>query len=174
MSFLFPWFLAGLVGLVAPILFHFRQKQTKDVTRFSSLMFLETAPIKQRTQSQIQHWLLLITRCLIIALIALAFARPFFRSAIAALSGEPPEKVVILLDRSASMQRTGIWDSGVAKVKEILSTLKPDDLVQVSVYDSNVTPVFSFNDSKETGVGRDKKIEEVLKELQPSWENTNL
>jgi hypothetical protein len=174
MSFLFPWFLAGLVGLVAPILFHFRQKQTKDVTRFSSLMFLETAPIKQRTQSQIQHWLLLITRCLIIALIALAFTRPFFRSAIASLSGEPPEKVVILLDRSASMQRTGLWESGIDKVKEIAAALKPDDLVQVSVYDSAVAPVFTFNDSKETGAGRDNKIEELLNDLKPTWENTDL
>ena len=110
--------------MVAPILFHFRQKQTRDVTKFSSLMFLETAPIKQRTQSQIQHWLLLIARCLIIALIAFAFARPFFRSAIAALSGEPPEKVVVLVDRSASMKRDGLWQAGLEKVKEIQEELK--------------------------------------------------
>ncbi|MEZ5327841.1 MAG: BatA domain-containing protein [Verrucomicrobiales bacterium] len=174
MSFLFPWFLAGLVGLVAPILFHFRQKQTKDVTKFSSLMFLETAPVKQRTQSQIQHWLLLITRCLIIALIALAFTRPFFRSAIAALSGEPPEKVVVLLDRSASMKRTGLWEEAVARVTEIVGSLKPSDLVQISAYDSSVTPVFSFADSKETGNGRDDKIQELLKDLEPTWESTDL
>ena len=135
MSVLFPWFLAGLVGLVAPILFHFRQKQTKDVTQFSSLMFLETAPIKQRTQSQIQHWLLLITRCLIIALIAFAFGRPFFRSAIAALSGDAPEKVVILLDRSASMERTASG-SRVSTSDGNSCTPKPDDLVQASVYGS--------------------------------------
>ena len=174
MSVLFPWFLAGLVGLVAPILFHFRQKQTKDITKFSSLMFLETAPIKQRTQSQIQHWLLLIARCLIIALIAFAFARPFFRKAIGALSGEPPEKVVLLLDRSASMKRDGLWDAGLDKVKALVDELKPDDLVQVSVYDSSVEPVFSFADSKAAGASRSERILEQLKILEPTWESTNL
>lgn len=174
MSILFPWFLVGLVGLVAPILFHFRQKQTKDVTKFSSLMFLETAPIKQRTQSQIQHWLLLIARCLIIALIALAFARPFFNSAIGAFSGEPPEKVVVLLDQSASMKREGLWQSGIEKVKSIVDNLKPGDLVQVSVYDSGVRSVFSFEDSKAAGTSRADRILEQLKPLEPSWESTNL
>ncbi|MGK0187651.1 MAG: hypothetical protein ACI9R3_003439 [Verrucomicrobiales bacterium] len=174
MSVLFPWFLAGLIGLIAPIFFHFRQKQTKDVTKFSSLMFLETAPIKQRTQSQIQHWLLLIARCLIIALIAFAFARPFFSGSIGAFASEAPEKVVVLLDRSASMKREGLWQSGLMKVKEVVDALKPDDLVQVSVYDSAVTDVFSFEDSKSAGISRSDRILAKLKELEPTWESTDM
>jgi hypothetical protein len=174
MGILFPLYLLGLLGLAAPIFFHFRQKQTKDITKFSSLIFLETAPIKQRTQSQIQHWLLLFVRCLILALLALAFARPLFRSAIGALGGDDPEKVVILVDRSASMRRDGVWDKAVAKLEEVLDTLKDDDLVQVSVYDSKVVPVMMFEEAVEIGGARNDAILEAVKKLEPSWESTDL
>ena len=174
MSILFPWFLAAFAALAAPIFFHFRQKQTKDITKFSSLMFLETAPIKQRTKSKIQHWLLLITRCLIFALLAFAFARPFFHKAIAALEGEPAEKVVILVDRSASMKREGLWEAAIKKVESVVGDLKPEDLLHVRVFDSTVETIFSFEDSKSTGAIRTEKLLQELENVQPTWHSTDL
>jgi hypothetical protein len=79
MGFLAPWFLAGLVAVGLPVYMHLLRKQTTVPRPVSSLMFFE-----QGTQSSVRHrrlrYLLLFTlRTLLVLLLALAFAQPFFR-----------------------------------------------------------------------------------------------
>src|SRR5437763_11582367 len=79
MGFLAPWFLAGLVALGLPVYVHLLRKQTTVPRPVSSLMFFE-----QGTQSSIRHrrlryWLLFVLRTLLVLLLVLAFAKPFFR-----------------------------------------------------------------------------------------------
>ena len=120
-----------LATLLVPLFLHFRNKNTKEVTKFSTLMFLEPAPIKQKQKSQIQHWLLLLLRCLILGLLALAFARPLLFNGLAALGGTQPEKVIILMDRSASMQREDLWEQAVSKLIELKKDFPEIKLYQV-------------------------------------------
>ena len=72
-----PLYLAGLLLLALPVLIHLAQKQQDSATRFPSLMFLERIPRKQKRRFEIRDWLLLLLRCLLLLLLALAFARPF-------------------------------------------------------------------------------------------------
>src|SRR5580698_3049115 len=79
MGFLAPWFLAGLAALGLPVFVHLLRKQTTVPRPVSSLMFFE-----QGTQSSVRHrrlryLLLFALRVLLVLLLALAFARPFFR-----------------------------------------------------------------------------------------------
>lgn len=79
MGFLAPWFLAGLLAIGLPIYVHLLRKQTTVPRPVSSLMFFE-----QGTQSSVRHrrlryLLLFALRTLLVLLLALAFARPFFR-----------------------------------------------------------------------------------------------
>jgi hypothetical protein len=79
MGFLAPWFLAGLLAVGLPVYVHLLRKQTTVPRLVSSLMFFE-----QGTQSSVRHrrlryLLLFALRAASVLLLALAFARPFFR-----------------------------------------------------------------------------------------------
>src|SRR3954471_21507759 len=104
MGFLTPLFLIGLAGLAVPVLLHLIQKERKQVVQFPSLMFLRRIPYQSVQRRRIRHWLLLLCRLAALALIVLAFGRPFFQGADTSAAAENgAREVVILLDRSYSM-----------------------------------------------------------------------
>ena len=79
MGFLAPWFLAGMLAVGLPVYVHLLRKQTTVPRLVSSLMFFE-----QGTQSSVRHrrlryLLLFALRTLLVLLLAITFARPFFR-----------------------------------------------------------------------------------------------
>ena len=98
MSFLTPLFLVGLAGLAIPVILHLIQKERKNVVQFPSLMFLRRIPYQSVRRRRIRHWLLLFMRLAALALIVLAFARPFLRRTEIAAGASGAREVVILLD----------------------------------------------------------------------------
>lgn len=104
MPFLNPAFLAAL-GLVAvPLLIHLIRKRKLKVIPWAAMEFLRLSQRKQKRRLQIEEILLLLLRMLIVALAALAFARPVMRSlGIPLLSQNSRVYAVIVLDNSSSM-----------------------------------------------------------------------
>src|SRR6266852_3465043 len=100
MGFLTPLFLAGLGAIAIPVLIHLIQRERKRVVAFPSLMFVRRIPYQSVRRRRIRHWFLLFLRAAAIALIVLAFARPFTRpTAVAAAVGSGGARdVVIVLD----------------------------------------------------------------------------
>ena len=80
MNLLSPWFLAGLALIAGPVIFHLIRRANKDRIRFSAIKFLKESPPRLERKSRIQNPWLLALRCLVVALLALAFARPFIES----------------------------------------------------------------------------------------------
>ena len=78
MSFIAPLFFVALAGLAIPVLIHLIQREKKQIIRFPSLMFVQRVPYKSVQRRRIHNWLLLMVRLAALALIILAFARPFF------------------------------------------------------------------------------------------------
>ena len=76
MSFglLTPLFLAGLAAIAIPILVHLVRREEQSSFAFPSLMFLKAIPIHEHRRRTIRHWWLLALRCLIVALLSIAFA----------------------------------------------------------------------------------------------------
>src|SRR3954466_15118724 len=110
MAFLSPLFLVGLAAIAIPVLVHLIQRERKRVVAFPSLMFVRRIPYQSVRRRRIRHWLLLALRAAALALLVLAFARPFFReSAIALAASGGAREVVILLDQSASMGYGDHW-----------------------------------------------------------------
>ena len=104
MTFLTPLFLIALAGLAVPVLLHLIQRERKQVVQFPSLMFLRRIPYQSVRRRRIRHWLLLMMRLAALALIVLAFGRPFFRGADPSVNAQGgAREVVILVDRSYSM-----------------------------------------------------------------------
>ena len=176
MSFLTPLFLLGALAVAAPIVYHLVRRTTRERTVFSSLMFLQPSPPRLSRRHRVEHWLLLLLRCLALVLLALGFSRPFFRQAAADdPTGAEPRRSVILVDTSASMRREGAWAGARARVEARLREAGPADQVAVYAFDRSVQAVVRFDDWNRTApadrvafaLGR-------LGAITPSWGSTLL
>lgn len=132
LRFLVPVFLAGLAALAIPIIVHLTRKQRAKVVEFPSLMFLDRVPYQAESRRRIHHWLLLLVRALAVALIVAAFARPFFQDAeVAAGATSGPREIVVLLDRSYSMEVADHWDRALDAAGDVVPGLGPLDRVSL-------------------------------------------
>lgn len=128
MSFLTPLFLVALAGLAIPIVLHLIQKERRNVVQFPSLMFLQRIPYQSVQRRRIRHWLLLLMRLAALALIVLAFARPFLRrSDIAAAAAGGAREVVVLLDRSYSMGYGDRWSRALDAARGAINGMSGGD-----------------------------------------------
>ena len=127
MSFLSPWFLMGLLGVAIPLAIHLSHKQKAEKVVFSTLRFLKRMPKKMIFFQQIQQWLLLLARAAIVALLAVAFARPFFSETITRPAGLSPRSVVLVLDSSMSMQYGDYFGRAKQAALEFLRSLHAGD-----------------------------------------------
>ena len=135
-GFLTPLFLAGLAAVAIPVLVHLVRREERASFAFPSLMFLERIPVREHRRRSIRHWWLLWLRCLIVAMLCLAFAKPFVdwpADMLGALT-ESRDRVV-LLDRSLSMQYGSRWDDALAEVREAVGELGPRDRVSLVLFD---------------------------------------
>ena len=137
-DFLNPWYLAGAAAIIAPILLHLRRRPPKEFVPFSTLMFLEKTPERLTRRSKLEKLWLLLLRCAVLMLLALLFARPFFNSDKAGAGASEGRRVVILLDRSASMQREDLWERAVKQANEILDEANGRDEVVLATFDHGV------------------------------------
>jgi hypothetical protein len=127
MNFLAPAFLAGLAAIAVPVIIHLIHRERKAVVEFPSLMFLERIPYRSVRRQKIRHLLLLILRCIAIALLVAAFARPFFEKRQAAITGTGARELVVLLDRSSSMGYADRWAKAQDAAKKAVSGLTATD-----------------------------------------------
>ncbi|WP_366182450.1 BatA and WFA domain-containing protein [Flavobacterium ovatum] len=104
MHFKHPELLYFLFLLIVPILVHLFQLRRFKKEYFTNVRFLKALSIQTRKSSTIKKWLLLACRLLLLALIILAFAQPFFE---AKDSKNSTNELYIILDNSLSMQAKG-------------------------------------------------------------------
>ena len=138
MGFLAPWFLAGVVAVGIPIWVHLIRREQAVRLPFSSLMFLRRIPIKSMSQKRLKYFLLLSMRLLIILLLALAFARPYFPWLSGPLAGGAAEQFgVILLDTSMSMEYGDRWERAQAAADEAIADLGSTQEAQIVTFSSD-------------------------------------
>lgn len=136
MGFLSPWFLAGIAAVGIPIWLHLLRQYKRTPQPFSSLMFFE-----RRVQSSVRHrklkyLLLLALRCALLALLALAFAKPFLNQT--SMSAPRRKLTVIALDRSFSMRYGDHMLKAKQAAERVVSGLRSRDMAQVFAVDSHV------------------------------------
>lgn len=107
MSFLNPMMLAGLAAVSVPIIIHLLNKFRVKTTDWGAMRFLLDSVQKNQKKVKMEDLILLILRCLLVALAVFAFARPVLKALAAGGedSGEPVAAIV-LLDNSASMSQS--------------------------------------------------------------------
>ncbi|MCA0374156.1 MAG: BatA domain-containing protein [Gemmatimonadetes bacterium] len=135
LGFLVPAFLAGLAGLIVPVLLHLRHRDRDRPLRFPSLMFLEKLPIRTERRQRITDWPLLLLRLLALALVALAFARPVLTNRDSASADGRTKAVVLLVDRSMSMGYGATFTHALDSARAVIGRLGAGDRVAVVAYD---------------------------------------
>ena len=135
LGFLVPAFLAGLAAIAIPLLMHLRDRNEETPTRFPSLMFLVRLPIRTSDRRKVTDWPLLLLRALAIAVLVLAFSRPFFGRSAEATAQARARNVVLLLDRSLSMGYAGNWAAAQDSARAVLASLGAADQVALVLFD---------------------------------------
>ena len=130
MGFLAPWFFAGLAVLGLPVYVHLLRQYRQKPVPFSSLMFFE-----RRTQSSIKHrrlkyLLLFALRCLFIALLVLAFTRPYVHSSVVARANGG-RTVVFAIDNSFSMRQGDRFANAKKAALDQINAMRESDRGQV-------------------------------------------
>ena len=137
MSLLAPLFLMGLLGLAVPVFIHLIQREKKRVVKFPSLMFLERIPYSSVRRRRIHNWALLLLRLAALALVVLAFSRPYFIRPQRTVTGTGAREVVILLDRSYSMGYGDRWTKAKEAARKAASGLSLSDRASLVLFDAN-------------------------------------
>ena len=104
LNFSSPLFLFGLLGISIPVLIHLLTRRQQKQIRFSAVYLLAQSQKRSTQKSRPNRLLLLLARCLAIALSSLALANPLFsfRQSEAFLPASPAS-IVFILDDSYSM-----------------------------------------------------------------------
>jgi Aerotolerance regulator N-terminal/von Willebrand factor type A domain len=136
MPFLFSNPLAEwlLPAIALPILFHLFFRLRRQVREFPSLMFFLRIDPRLSAKRKIHEWLILLLRCLFIALLILALARPLL-----GLKGSNENVArLVLIDNSGSMSASTA--GGISKLtlaqratQKLLDASHPGDAMAVQV-----------------------------------------
>lgn len=146
MIFLVPTVLAGLAAVAAPVVIHLLSRHRTLVIPWAAMRFLLATAQKHQKRFELEQWLLLLLRCLVVIFLALAFARPVLNpgGGLGEQAGGPTI-VVLLLDQSASMgQSNGLqtrFDQAKAAGRQILDGLAPGSQAALFLVANRVNPV---------------------------------
>ena len=104
-----PWLLAGAAAIASPIIIHFLSKRRFRIVNWAAMDFLLAADRRNRRRIRLENFILLLLRCLAIALIAFLVARPFTtRKATGAVGADSVRfERIFLIDDSPSMRAIG-------------------------------------------------------------------
>lgn len=155
MGFLTPALLVGMGLIAVPIVLHLIMRRQPREYSFPALQFVKQRQDANRRKLNFRHLLLLALRCLLIAGIAFALARPTLRGT--GLKGKEgaPLAVALVIDNSLRMQYIERNESRLVKAGEMASSLAeklPDD-TEIAVVDLS-RAVSSFAADKGTAETR--------------------
>lgn len=173
MTWLFPLYLLGGAAIIGPILMHLRRRPPQDRVEFSSLMFLDAQTPMPVSKRRLENWLLLLLRCLALLLLALMFARPLWRSENEDAVSQN-QATVLLLDRSASMQRGDLWKQAITAATQRLEKIALTDRLAVATLDRETKLLWSFDQDKTSASTRLATLKPQLAAMKPGWASTDL
>lgn len=126
MSFLQPILLFGLPLALLPVIIHLIHLLRRKQVKWAAMMWLLMAQKTNKGLTKLRQYLILLFRVLAVAAIILVIGRPL-AGGLLGLTGGAPDSVIILLDRSASMEQQ-LLTTGTSKraagVKNLTQAIK--------------------------------------------------
>lgn len=157
-------FLAGLAAVAIPVIVHLIfHWQTRHV-ELGTVRFLADIIRENTRRKRLKRWLLLLLRTAGIALLVLAFARPYL---LARQESGRGAMMAILIDRSGSMGLTSngsrLVDQAVERAREIVRHASDHADIEVALFDHRVVPL----PSAQSDESEDRSVLEDLLEFTP-------
>ena len=153
MQFVFQPFLWALAALAVPIIIHLFYFRRFKKVYFTNVRFLREVRDETNSARKLKNFLVLLMRCLAMAMLVLAFAQPFIPAKGAVQRGQ--KSVSVYVDNSFSMRAESkeatLLDVAKIRAKEIVQAYAPDDRFQVLTND--------FEGRHQRLVGRDDALE---------------
>lgn len=115
MIFASPLMLIGLAAAAVPLLLHLLSRVRAKEEPFPTLRFLQQCMEKTARRRRIEHWLLMLLRCGVLAVLATALAEPISRAT--GWFGGGDDVAVLLVDDSYSMSLSTDGQTRLARAK---------------------------------------------------------
>ncbi len=138
LAFLYPLLLAGAVAIAIPIALHLFRRRTDTIVDFPAVQLLHKAPVELQRRRRIRELILLALRVTALALLALAFARPYFRSTASAIASPI---TIVAVDTSMSMSAPGQFDALRQAARKAVSDAPGTALVGLVTFSDSATLV---------------------------------
>ncbi len=129
MTFAFPWALGGLVLAGIPILLHLLARREPPTVVFPATRYLAQAAEHHKRRLQLQHFLLLLVRTLLVVALVLAASAPSWPTVGFGTHG--PTAAVLILDNSLSSGAIAggvpVLDGLKAAARAVVDRATPED-----------------------------------------------
>jgi hypothetical protein len=158
MNFLNAALLPGLIALVGlPLVIHLLNRRFPKLFEFSTIKHLRESVAQRSRLFRWRHFILLALRTAFLTALLLAFLKPVLPKYGSSAAKKVNRTVLIMFDHSLSMeQQSGGLNArqrASSEADKILSTLGPDDTVNVLLVGASPTSCF-FELSKQVGEAR--------------------
>ena len=108
--------LLGLTGILLPVIAHLLSRKKYDQVDWGAMQFLELDNSAKRNV-RLEEYLLMLVRMGIVALVAIAMARPLIGSDwLGVIASSQPRDVILIIDGSCSMG----WDEKLDGIEKLL------------------------------------------------------
>lgn len=175
LTFANPALLIGAALFVVPLIIHLLNRRRFVPIRWAAQEFLLQAYQQTRRRLTLESLLLLLARCLLIILIALALARPFAPSDnLLKIFTAKQRSVVIVIDTSYSMTRSGpgvetALDRAREQARQLIDQLSTERGDKISLLTLSSRPQLLLHESARADLARD-----AIARLKPDWKRADL
>lgn len=121
MSSLSPIFLWLIPLALLPVIIHLLNRLRYQTVKWAAMMFLRSADRDASRRAKIRQWLILAARCLMLLMFLLALSRLQSKGRLARFFDPGSNLVVVLFDRSASMEQLRGGVSGRERAVSLLN-----------------------------------------------------
>ncbi|MFP4352744.1 MAG: BatA domain-containing protein [Puniceicoccaceae bacterium] len=148
MSFLNAILLGGAASIAVPILLELLNRNRIKKVRWAAMRFLRASFEKNRRRLRLEDLILLLVRCLLLMLLAVALARPFLTGDTESKAAGRAVTAILAIDNSYGMQtsdgaRTRL-EQARAMAEEVLDTLPGGSSAALYLIGENAEPLIAL------------------------------
>ena len=164
-----PWlFIGGLIAIASPVIIHLLNRRRFKRVDWAAMDFLLEAQRINRRRVRLEEFILLLLRCLAMALIGLLLARPFLNINPAGMFKAGQTERIIVLDDSLSMAAT---TGGRAPIEEASDMLQKLIEALATDIDDNLITVIRTTDPERFAPNGLPLTEASMSELLDEFKN---
>lgn len=139
MTFVHPLLLWALAAVAIPVIIHLFNFRKYKKVYFTNVKFLRELQEESKSKSRLKELLILLTRCLAITCLVLAFSQPILINQGASTNAAGANALSLYIDNSFSTQNVNkqgpVFDIARQRAKEVVRAYNSNDRIQIITND---------------------------------------